>query len=79
MNWIALATISALLSAAAAVAQKRVLSRATALEFSFLVSLVVLAFSLFVPATTDVLAYDGRTLALSWARACWAGARSCWS
>ncbi|MCC6651753.1 MAG: EamA family transporter [Candidatus Eisenbacteria bacterium] len=64
MNWIALATISALLSAAAAVAQKRVLSRATALEFSFLVSLVVLAFSLFVPATTDVLAYDGRTLAL---------------
>lgn len=64
MNWIALATVSALLSATAAVAQKRVLFRATALEFSFLVSAVILALSLFVPATTDVLAFDSRTLAL---------------
>lgn len=60
MNWIALATISALLSAAAAVAQKRVLFRARALEFSFLVSLAVLALSLFVPLTTDVFALTPR-------------------
>lgn len=68
MSWILLATVSALLSAAAAIAQKRVLARVSALEFSFLVSLVVLALSLAVPFTTDVLAFDTRTLALLWGK-----------
>ena len=62
MNWIALATCSALLSAGAAVAQKRTLFRMHALEFSFLVSAAVLALSLFVPFTTDVLALPARAL-----------------
>ena len=62
MNWILLATCSALLSATAAVAQKRTLFRMHALEFSFLVSAAVLALSLFVPFTTDVLALPGRAL-----------------
>lgn len=62
MHWIALATCSALLSAGAAVAQKRTLFRMHALEFSFLVSAAVLALSLFVPFTTDVLALPARAL-----------------
>lgn len=62
MNWIALASCSALLSAGAAVAQKRTLFRMHALEFSFLASAAVLALSLFVPFTTDVLALPGRAL-----------------
>lgn len=60
MNWFALATCSALLSAAAAVAQKRVLARAHALEFSFLASAAVLALSLFVPLTTNAFALPAR-------------------
>lgn len=64
MNWFALATISALLSAAAAVAQKRVLFRAAALEFAFLVSVVTLALSAWVPLKLDVLAFDAHTLGL---------------
>jgi drug/metabolite transporter (DMT)-like permease len=59
MNWVVLASCSALLSAGAAVAQKRALFRVHALEFSFLVSAAVLALSLFVPFTTDVLALPG--------------------
>ena len=51
MNWIAFATISALLSAAAAVSQKRILFRLPALEFSFLVSVAILALSMFVPCS----------------------------
>jgi len=68
VNWILLATVSALLSAAAAIAQKRVLVRISALAFSFLVSLAVLAISLAVPFTTDVLAFDTPTLALLWGK-----------
>jgi uncharacterized membrane protein len=64
VNWIALATISALLSAAAAVAQKRTLFRVNALEFSFLVSATVLVLSLFVPFTADVLGLSGRAFAV---------------
>ncbi|MFN8586917.1 MAG: EamA family transporter [Candidatus Eisenbacteria bacterium] len=64
MNWFALATISALLSAAAAVSQKRVLFRTAALEFAFLVSVVTLALSAWVPFQLDVLAFDARTLGL---------------
>ena len=62
MNWVVLASCSALLSAGAAVAQKRTLFRMHALEFSFLVSAAVLALSLFVPLTTDVLALPTRAL-----------------
>ena len=64
MGWFLLATISALLSAAAAVSQKRVLFRLPALEFSFLVSLAILALSLFVPFVTDVGALAPRALAV---------------
>lgn len=64
MNWIVLATGSALLSAAAAVTQKRCLFRVHALEFSFLVSVAILALSLAVPATTDVLALTPRAFAV---------------
>jgi uncharacterized membrane protein len=62
MNWFVLATVSALLSAAAAVAQKRTLVRVHALEFSFLVSAAILALSLFVPFTTNVLALPAQAL-----------------
>ena len=64
MAWVILASVSALLSAAAAITQKRILFRATALEFSFLVSLAILALSAFVPFTMDVAALDSRTFAL---------------
>lgn len=64
MNWAALATGSALLSAAAAVTQKRCLFRVPALEFSFLVSLAVLAASAWVPLTRDVFALAPRAFAV---------------
>jgi len=62
VNWIVLATVSALLSAAAAVTQKRTLFKVHALEFSFLVSLAVLLLSSFVPFTTNVLALTPRAM-----------------
>jgi drug/metabolite transporter (DMT)-like permease len=64
VNWIVLATGSALLSAAAAVTQKRCLARVHALEFSFLASAAVLALSLYVPATADVFALTARAYAV---------------
>ena len=64
MHWVALALASALLSAAAAVAQKRTLFRVHALEFSFLVSAAVLLMSSFVPFTADVLALTPRAFAV---------------
>ena len=54
MLWIILATISAILSAAAAITQKKVLMRAHALEFSFLVSFVIMILSFAVPVAFDV-------------------------
>jgi drug/metabolite transporter (DMT)-like permease len=54
MKWFILATVSALLSAAAAIIQKRVLMRAHALEFSFLVSLVIMLLSLIVPFSVEI-------------------------
>ena len=62
MNWILLATISALLSAAAAVIQKKVLLRAGALQFSFLLSILILIATLFVPFSVDVTLIPGRQL-----------------
>ncbi len=54
MNWFVLASLSAILSAAAAVTQKKILFRISALEFSFLVSFLILAMSSFVPLLVDV-------------------------
>jgi drug/metabolite transporter (DMT)-like permease len=60
--WFILASASAICSAAAAIVQKRVLFRMHALAFSFVVSLAVLACSLFVPFTTDITALSSSTL-----------------
>ena len=54
MLWFTLASCSALLSAAAAVIQKKVLFRLNALEFSFLVSVIIFIFSSFIPFSIDV-------------------------
>ncbi len=62
MLWIILATISALLSAAAAITQKKVLMRAHALEFSFLVSFVIMILSLAIPVAFDVAPISWVTL-----------------
>jgi drug/metabolite transporter (DMT)-like permease len=62
MNWFLLASCSAILSATAAIIQKKVLFRLNALEFSFLVSSVILIFSLFVPFSVDVTSISSTTL-----------------
>ena len=62
MLWFILATCSALLSAVAAVIQKKVLFRVNALEFSFLVSAVILIFSSFIPFSMDVTSITPSTL-----------------
>lgn len=54
MIWFVFASLSAIFSAAAAVTQKKILFRVTALEFSFLVSLCILALSSFIPFIVDV-------------------------
>ena len=54
MFWFTLATCSALFSAASAVIQKKILFRLNALEFSFLVSSVILIFSSFIPFVMDI-------------------------
>jgi drug/metabolite transporter (DMT)-like permease len=54
MFWFTLASCSALLSAVSAVLQKKILFRLNALEFSFLVSAVILIFSSFIPFSMDV-------------------------
>jgi len=62
MNWFLLASCSALLSASAAITQKKVLFRLHALEFSFLVSFVILVFSSFIFFLTDVTAISSAAL-----------------
>ena len=62
MFWFTLATCSALLSATAAVIQKKVLFRVNALEFSFLVSIIILIFSSFIPFSMDVTSLAPSTL-----------------
>jgi uncharacterized membrane protein len=62
MFWFTLATCSALLSAAAAIIQKKVLFRVNALKFSFLLSVIILIFSLFIPFSTDVTSLTPSTL-----------------
>ncbi len=62
MTWFVLATCSAILSAASAILQKKILFRLTALEFSFLLSVVILLLSLFVPFSVDVVSIPASTL-----------------
>jgi drug/metabolite transporter (DMT)-like permease len=62
MYWFTLASCSALLSAAAAVIQKKVLFQLNALEFSFLVSVIILIFSSFIPFSMDVTSITSSTL-----------------
>ena len=62
MFWFTMAFCSALLSAAAAIIQKKVLFRLNALEFSFLVSLIILIFSLFIPFSMDVVSLTPSTV-----------------
>jgi uncharacterized membrane protein len=54
MTWFAIATISAILSASAAVMQKRILRGLAPLELSFLLSAVVLLFSALALMTIDL-------------------------
>jgi drug/metabolite transporter (DMT)-like permease len=61
MNWFLLASCSAVLSASAALAQKKVLFRVQALEFSFLVSLMIFIFSCFVPLSVDITSLSPTT------------------
>ena len=62
MIWFALGTCSAVLSAASAIIQKKILFRLTALEFSFLVSAIILAVSLLVPFSVDVASIPSSAL-----------------
>ena len=62
MFWFIIATCSALLSAAAAIIQKKILFRLTALEFSFLVSLCIALLSLFIPLSVNVLSVVQSTM-----------------
>jgi len=62
MIWFVLGTCSAVLSAASAIIQKKILFRLTALEFSFLVSAVILIVSLCVPFSVDVASIPSTTL-----------------
>jgi drug/metabolite transporter (DMT)-like permease len=64
MIWFIFALASALLSAAAAVIQKKVLFRLSALEFSFFVSALILVLSLAAPFVVDVAAMPSSTLLL---------------
>lgn len=64
MNWFIIASCSALLSAAAAVTQKKVLFRLNAYEFSFVLSLVILCFSLFVPFSLDITSLTVSTVGI---------------
>jgi drug/metabolite transporter (DMT)-like permease len=64
MVWFVMASCSAVLSAAAAVTQKKVLLRTHALEFSFLLSMLILGLSLYVPFSVDISAVPLQTLVL---------------
>ena len=62
--WFVFAMASALLSASAAVLQKKVLFRMSALEFSFAVSVLILLVSCLAPFTIDVTSLPRATLLL---------------
>jgi drug/metabolite transporter (DMT)-like permease len=62
MTWLSLAFVSALLSAAAAVTQKRILFKIDALTFSFLLSAVIMLLSFGAFFVADVTAVSGTML-----------------
>ena len=62
MVWFGCASVSALISATAAIIQKKMLSRVSALEFSFLLSLTILFLSLFIPFSVDITSIPPITL-----------------
>jgi drug/metabolite transporter (DMT)-like permease len=64
MTWFLLASCSAVLSASAAIIQKKVLFRLHALEFSFLVSFAILILSIFIPFSIDITSVSPSTLAI---------------
>jgi uncharacterized membrane protein len=64
MNPFLWASCSAVLSAGAAITQKKVLFRLNALEFSFLVSVVIMAFSLALPFSVDVTSFPLSTVVI---------------
>jgi drug/metabolite transporter (DMT)-like permease len=68
MIWFGLAFLSALLSAAAAIMQKKILFRMTALEFSFLVSVLTVAVCALIPLAVDVTSVSGPTIAIMLAK-----------
>lgn len=72
--WFILASLSAILSAAAAIMQKRVLREMSALEFSFISSVAIMFLSLFVPFTTDVTALSQTMLFILIAKSLMGGA-----
>jgi len=55
MIWFILATCSAILSAGAAILQKKILFRLNALEFSFILSLSVVLLTVWIPFQTNVV------------------------
>ena len=68
MIWFVFGTCSAVLSAASAIIQKKILFRLTALEFSFLVSAAILIVSLFVPLSVDVSSIPSSVLMILMAK-----------
>ncbi len=60
--WLLLASASAFFSAAAAVAQKKILFRIDAVAFSFMLSIVLMGFSIGTMSFTDVLHLSSITL-----------------
>jgi drug/metabolite transporter (DMT)-like permease len=62
VNWFIIASFSAVLSAAAAISQKKVLLQLNAFEFSFLSSGAIILFSLFVPFFYNVTPFHSSTL-----------------
>ncbi len=60
--WLLLASASAFFSAAAAVAQKKILFRIDAVAFSFMLSIVLMGFSIGTMLFTDVLHLSSATL-----------------
>ncbi|MCC6396405.1 MAG: EamA family transporter [Bacteroidetes bacterium] len=64
MNWFALALMSALLSAAAAILQKHVLLRTQALEFSFLLSAMIMLLSVCIPLPEGAMAIEPMSMVI---------------
>ena len=64
--WLLLALVSAFFSAAAAVTQKKILFRIDALTFSFMLSIVLMGFSIGTLLFTDVFRLSSATLIITY-------------